>query len=746
MGKVASPPIPPTPYPPPTPPMRSRQLLAIGCLSLCTTLSPAIASGDDAVPSADAAGVDFFERKIRPVLVEHCERCHGGGDSIRGGLRVDSRDGLQAGGDSGPAIVAGDPDASELIAAIRYESFEMPPKGRLPEETIADFVRWIEMGAPDPREQPGGGSSGGDGANGAAAIDWQLAAEHWSFIPPRPMPPPELSNTDRIRTRVDPFILARLESAGLSPNEEANRRVLLRRVSLDLTGIPPSYDQVEAFVADESTAAYQRAVDRLLASVHHGEHWARLWLDLARYAEDQAHIVGNNKQLFYPNAYLYRDWVIEAFNDDMPYDRFVRLQLAADLIAPDDTDEYPALGFIGLGPKYYRRGSPEVMADEWEDRVDTVSRGLLGLTVACARCHDHKYDPVPTEDYYALAGVFASTEMFNRPLDSEVDTKDDGQAKDPERSMHVIREAKPRDLNVMIRGDVNNEGAAVERGFVSVLSGGTRETFRNGSGRLQLAQVITDRDNPLTARVIVNRVWGRYFGEPLVDTPSNFGALGSEPTHPELLDDLASRFMENGWSLKWLHREIVLSATYRQSSRLDADKHAVDPANRLLWRVSRRRLTAEAWRDSLLLAGGSLEREVGGRSMRPSDPDERRRTVYSTVSRFQLDPFLASVDFPDPNTHAERRSETTTPLQKLFALNGELIVRQSHVLAERLIDSADDRRERVVAAYRAVFARDPDDAELQLAFDYLSRGDDPRQAWAEYAQALLASNELLIVD
>lgn len=725
--------------------MRSRQLLAIGCLSLCTTLSPAIASGDDALrSSADDAGVDFFERKIRPVLVEHCERCHGGGDSIRGGLRVDSRHGLQAGGDSGPAIVAGDPDASELIAAIRYESFEMPPEGRLPEETIADFVRWIEMGGPDPRGVDGATPHGGP--KPSEAIDWQQAAAHWSFIPPRKMPRPEFSNTDWIRTRVDPFVLARLESAGLSPNEAADRRTLFRRLALDLTGIPPSYEQVEAFVADDSPAAYERAVDRLLGSVHHGEHWARPWLDLARYAEDQAHIVGNNKELFYPNAYLYRDWVIDALNDDMPFDRFVRLQLAADLIEPDDPEEHPALGFIGLGPKYYRRGSPEVMADEWEDRVDTVSRGLLGLTVACARCHDHKYDPVPTEDYYALAGVFASTEMFNRPLDSEVEIKDDGQAKDPERSMHVIREAKPRDLNVMIRGDVNNEGAAVERGFVSVLSGGTRETFRNGSGRLQLAQVITDRDNPLTARVIVNRVWGRYFGEPLVDTPSNFGVLGSEPTHPELLDDLASRFMENGWSLKWLHREIVLSATYRQSSRLDADKHAVDPANRLLWRVSRRRLAAEAWRDSLLLAGGSLEREVGGPSMRPSDPDERRRTVYSTVSRFQLDPFLASVDFPDPNTHAERRSETTTPLQKLFTLNGELIVRQAQMLADRFIESADDRHDQIVAAYRAVFARDPDEAELELAFDYLSRGDDPRQAWAEYAQALLASNELLIVD
>lgn len=693
--------------------------------------------------TADEEGLDFFERKIRPVLVEHCYGCHAEGGSPKGGLRLDSASGLRAGGDSGPAVVPGDVDASELIAAIRYESVEMPPEGRLSEETIADFVHWVESGAADPREP------NPDGIPVVEEIDWQRAAEHWAFRPAETIPPPRVSRPDRIRTRIDPFVLARLDSAGLEPNEPADRRVLLRRLSLDLTGIPPTYEQVQAFVADESTGGYERAVDRLLGSAQYGEHWARMWLDIARYAEDQAHIVGNNKELFYPNAYLYRDWVISALNEDMPYDRFVRLQLAADLVAPEDDEHLAALGFIGLGPKYYRRGAPDVMADEWEDRVDTVTRGLLGLTVACARCHDHKYDPVPTEDYYALAGVFASTEMFNRPLTDAVETKDNGHAKDPESSLHIIREAKPRDLNVMIRGDVNNQGEPVGRGFLSVLSGGTRETFAQGSGRLELARTITDRGNPLTARVIVNRIWGRYFGEPLVDTPSNFGLLGSRPTHPELLDDLASRFMENGWSLKWLHREIVLSSTYRQSSRLDPEKHAVDPANRLLWRASRRRLTAEAWRDSLLQAGGSLERQVGGPSIRPSDPAEVRRTVYSTVSRFQLDPYLASVDFPDPNTHAERRSQTTTPLQKLFALNGELIVRQACLLARRLIGMSDDPRLRVTAAYRTVFARDPDDDEVELALDYLSQAGDAdhaTDAWAEYAQALLASNELLMVD
>ena len=679
------------------------------------------------------------------MLVEACYECHAGEDAaIKGGLRLDSRDATQHGGDSGPAVVPGDLDASLLIAAIRYETFEMPPQGKLDDSVIADFVTWIESGAVDPRDSdsPTSGSK-----SVKPEIDWAEAASHWSFRLPEEKSPPSVLRSEWVRQPIDTFVLARLESAGLQPNEPADPRSILRRLSLDLTGIPPTYEELERFVADGSPGAYERAVERLLGSIHHGEHWARMWLDIARYAEDQAHIVGSNKELFYPNAHLYRDWVIEAFNRDLPYDEFCRLQLAADLIEPDDLRQRAALGFIGLGPKYYRRNSPEVMADEWEDRVDTVTRGMLGITVACARCHDHKYDPIPTDDYYALAGVFASTEMFNHPLDESVEQKGDGSAKDPDHAMHVVRESQPRDLNVMIRGDVENQGELVKRGFVSVLAAGERQQFVAGSGRLELANAIASRDNPLTARVIVNRVWGQYFGRPLVTTASNFGKLGTAPTHPELLDDLAARFMRNGWSLKWLHREIALSATYRQSSRIDLAKQTVDPANELLWRASRRRLQVEAWRDGLLMAGGTLDLTVGGPSIVPSDPQETRRTIYSTISRFDLDPLLALVDFPDPNSHSEARSQTTTPIQKLFALNSEFIVHQAQQLARRItapVEMSD--RERISSAYRIVFARLPDEDEVELGLRYLASATNSDSRWTEYTQALLASNELLVVD
>lgn len=715
---------------------------------------------------ATSPGDEFFERKIRPVLVEHCYSCHSAdADSLKGGLRLDTRDRMRAGGDSGAAVIPGDVESSLLIAAIRYESTEMPPEGKLDEQIIDNFEKWIEMGASDPREEekPMAGV-----ATTKPSIDWAQAAKHWAFQQPQ-RAASDMTLQSRIEsaskhpewaeTPIDRFVLEKLSQVNLEPNPRADRRTLIRRLSLDLTGLPPSMDDVEQFATDESPDAYERLVQRLLGSVHYGERWARLWLDIVRYAEDQAHIVGDNKELFYPNAYRYRDWVIEALNDDMPYGEFCRLQLAADLIAPDDDRHHVALGMIGLGPKYYRRGAPEVMADEWEDRVDTVTRGLLGLTVACARCHDHKYDPVPTEDYYAIAGVFASTEMFNRPLDNAVvrsaegapenaaENSKDKKAKTPEHSIHIIRDAKLRDLNVMIRGDIANPGEVVPRGFLSILGGGERMPFTNGSGRLELANAIASRDNPLTARVIVNRVWGELLGEPLVSTQSNFGLLGTAPTHPELLDDLAVRFMDNGWSLKWLVREIVLSSTYRQSSQIDPKQYAIDPANQWLGRANRRRLSAEIWRDSLLAASGTLDLAVGGTSIVPSDPKAIRRTIYSEVSRFQLDPFLSLMDFPDPNAHSEGRNETTTPIQKLFALNSDFIVLQAQRLATRVIEQPGlTLQQRIENAYQSVFARLPDDDELQLATAFLSRAPSDINHWTKYAQVLLASNELLIVD
>ena len=568
-----------------------------------------------------------------------------------------------------------------------------------------------------------------------APYDYEEAQAFWSFRPIAPQSLPALKNGETMENpRIDAFVLARLEEAELSLNAPADARVLLRRLSYDLTGLPPDWEQL-------SGLSFEEQVTALLDSPHFGERWARLWLDVARYAEDQAHIVGNNASLTYPNAYRYRDWVIKAFNRDLPYDAFLRQQLAADLVDPNDEAMQDALGFMGLGPKYYRRGDLAVMADEWEDRVDTLTRGVLGLTVACARCHDHFYDPIPTADYYALAGVFASTEMFNRPLTSDCEQDGKGQAKKPQEAVHLVREAaQMKDLPVYDRGDVTAPGETVKRGFLTVLGQGERASFSSeNSGRLDLAEHLVAESNPLTARVWVNRVWAELLGRPLVTTTSNFGKLGEMPSHPALLDDLSHRFMHEGqWSLKWLIREIVSSATYRQSSDLVAAKVELDPDNRLYWRMNRRRLPVEMWRDSLLVAGGTLERELGGESFDASDPASERRTVYARVSRLQLDPMLATFDFPDPNLHSPSRAETTTPIQKLFVMNHPLMVKQAEALAERL---PSEDAEAIEQAYRWLFGRAPSQPEIELGKAFLGA-----HARVDYAQALLASNEFAWID
>jgi hypothetical protein len=722
---------------------RRRRAVRIGAVVAVATAFASLPApaGRGGPPSGQ---VEFFEQKVRPVLVAHCYKCHSAHPAkVRGGLRLDSRDGLRQGGDSGPTLVPGDPAASLLLKALRYQGPKMPPGGKLPDRVIADFETWISRGAADPR-------AGEPATPAAKPMDVEAAKRFWAFQPPRTHAPPPVRDAAWPRKMIDHFLLARLERAGLGPSAPADRRTWLRRVSFDLIGLPPSPEEVEAFVNDPAPGADERLVERLLASPHYGERWARLWLDVARYAEDQAHIVGSDRSLFYPNAYLYRDWVIRALNADLPYDRFVRLQLAADLIEPDDPANRAALGFLGLGPKYFGRNSPAVMADEWEDRVDTVCRGLLGLTVACARCHDHKFDPIPTEDYYALAGVFASTRMFNQPLAGKA-AGEGGEARRPADALHVVCEAAATDLNVAVRGDVENKGPVVRRHFLWVLSAGEPKPFRRGSGRLELAEAIADPGDPLTARVIVNRVWALNFGRPLVGTPSNFGTSGEPPTHPELLDDLAVRFMAAGWSLKWLQREIVLSAAYRQGSGADARQRLADPDNRLLGRMNRRRLSVEAWRDALLAAAGRLDRTVGGPSVDPQAPGEGRRTVYSAVSRLELNPMLALFDSPDPNAHADRRVETTTPLQKLFVLNSPFMIAQAERLAEWLWrevpgeDDSSDRR-RIDRAYRLLYGRPAAAAEVRLGLAFLRGGDDRPARWRRYAHVLLAANEMLFVD
>jgi hypothetical protein len=739
--------------------MALSQPIARRFASLAVVLSLCLAAAEAVAEELPVTGVEFFEKKIRPVLVETCYKCHSAGaEKLQGKLLLDNREAARKGGETGPAIVPGDPEASLLLKALRYEDFEMPPSGKLPAEVIADFEKWIKEGAVDPRE--------GSGAPPPVKqIDFAAARQFWSFRPPHSHDVPPVSRPEWTERKSDGFVLAKLDAAGLSPAAAADRRTWLRRVTFDLTGLPPTPEEVTAFEADPSPDAFERVVDRLLAAPQHGERVARMWLDLARFAEDQAHIVGSDASLTYPNAYLYRDWVIAALNRDLPYDEFVRLQLAADLIEGDDSPNLPALGLIGLGPKYYSRRSLQVMSDEWEDRVDIVGRGLLGLTVACARCHDHKFDPIGTEDYYALAGVFASTSMFNKPLRDDVEKagekKGEGdddfengkklasEAKNPKDAMHVVREASPTDLNVFIRGVVENKGPVVPRHFLRVLCEGEPAAFASGSGRRELAEAIASPRNPLTARIIVNRMWALYFGKPLVATPSNFGHRGEQPTHPELLDDLAVRFMESGWSLKWLAREIVLSSAYRQASQYDGAVVAADPENQLLSRMNRRRMTVEQWRDALLAATGELQVAIGGPSLDPQDPAQRRRTIYSHASRLELNRMLAMFDYPDPNVHADRRVETTTPLQKMFVLNSPYMVEKAKSLAERLTREVPDSAlaatyQRIDLAYRLLYGRPATEDETRLGIEFLRGGDAGRLK--QYTHVLLAANELLYVD
>jgi len=679
-------------------------------------------------------------------------------------------------------------------------------------------------------------------AGAAGPIDWSTARNHWSFRAPVAHPLPAVKRKDWPRQPLDHFILARLEKAGLTPSAEADPRTLIRRVTLDLTGLPPTPEEVSSFVQETqneiarhkptavssksqalsvkgsapaslkaqrltpgaSPTAYERLVDRLLASPKFGERMASMWLPLARFAEDQAHQVGSDTQFFYPNAHLYRNWIIDAFNRDIPYDQFVKLQLAADVL-PDEVNaemgksvngvspaapistsphlpistspsqELAALGFLGLGPKYYNRNRLDVMADEWQDRVDTVTRTFLGLTVACARCHDHKYDPIPTADYYSLAGVFASSKMVNQAADG----KDDPATEAPKMrkdTVHVVREDKPRDLNIFLRGNVDNKGPVEPRHFLKVLSPGEPVPFKEGSGRKELAEAIASPTNPLTARVMVNRIWGLYFGAPLVSTPSNFGLIGDVPSHPELLDDLSVRFERGGWSIKTLVREMLLSATYRQSSgittpaaastklaaetpappanrkskiadRKSPDPLVVDGSNRLLWRMNRRRLSVEQWRDSVLFVSGKLQ-AGGGPSLELTDPANHQRTVYARVSRLKLNDLLMQLDYPDANVHAEKRSVTTTPMQKLYMLNSPLMQAQARDLATRITAiSGVSETSRVQRVYRLLYGRDPQPAELSLALEYLQKPEAqgmPR--WERYAQVLLVANEMLYVD
>jgi mono/diheme cytochrome c family protein len=920
-----------------------------------------------AVAQAQESAAEFFEQRIRPVLSAKCYACHT--TQRMGGLRVDSLEALLAGGKSGPAVVPGDPQASLLVRAVTHSDAKLRmPMGaaKLGDSEIADLTEWVKSGAPWPVGKPTKPGTG-----------------YWAFQPLQKTAPPVPRDAAWPHNAIDRFILAKLEEKNLRPGKPADKRTLIRRATYDLTGLPPTPEEVESFVADASPDAFRTVVDRLLASPRYGERWGRHWLDVARYADgdgrDQRPVYlgyGMAKD-GYANTFRYRDWVIDAFNRDLPYSTFVKAQIAADLMREKDRPNLlPGLGFFGLGPWFTSDDVVfvEARANERDDKIDALTRGFLGLTVACARCHDHKYDPISQKDYYALGGIFASSgydehnlaaesqvslykaqlakvkaqekavddaveqlrlevarkladripqylmalrklQLANGGLDArklideeklDADTfvrwatylsqpkkiehpylkpwlalmaqgggsnedarrvaddfrklvldiidertaliaateqqrhsyKPDAheawaklpgdliqfemfqfrqtivqQPMNPHRYylwLDVVRDEEgdfakkpgifefeykdlvrfltpaqignlsrmvaqyralqkelppeypylmtiadnpePTNLKLNLRGNPHALGEEVLRGFPAVLgkTEGEPATFTKGSGRLELADAIVR--HPLAARVMANRVWMHHFGRGIVATTGNFGAMGEPPTHPELLDYLAGRLIESGWSIKALHREIMLSAAYRLSSENVDANDAADPENRLLWRGPLRRLDAEEIRDSLLFVGGALDETMGGPALELSSDKNRRRTVYARIRRADytctsgtggVDRMLQLFDFADPASSVDQRTATNVPLQGLFFLNSGLAMSQSELVAKRLAAVGGDDATKIREAYELLFGRVPKDVEAKLGIEFLKAAGPT--AWPQYAQVLLSSNSFLYV-
>ena len=582
-------------------------------------------------------------------------------------------------------------------------------------------------------------NSGGNFALDASEnlVNVKSSEKLWSFVNPKKSSPPETIDSNWARGNIDRFILHKLEENGLEPEKEAIPEVIVRRLFFDLLGMPPSFNEIEKYKKADDPNNYARLIDQLLERPEFGERLASSWMNVARYAEDQAHQVGNDKKFFYPHAHKYRQWVIEAFNHDVPYDDFIRLQLAADKIDGVDEKDFAALGFLGLGPQYYNRGRLEVKAEEWEDSVDVVSRGFMALTVACARCHDHKYDPISTADYHAFAGVFASTEIHKREIVESTGDKS---------HIHIVKDGKVQDLPIFKRGDVTDKGEVIPRGFLEILSDRDSKKYTNGSGRLELANAIASSENPLTARVAVNRIWQLFFGQGLVKTTSNFGSLGGLPSHPELLDYLAVTFMENGWSIKDLIKRILLSSTYRQSSFVISLKRQKDEENKYYSYFPRRRLSAEMLRDSMLLVSGEMESgDRGAESLKVSDKKNLRRTIYSRISRKELDHYLALFDYPDPNIHSSSRDETITPAQKLYFINSEFVIERSKKISLEI--TSNNINESIIKMYQKILSRSPSNQELLRSVEYIGVVEEKKEErWQRFAQNLLISNEFIFRD
>ncbi len=934
--------------------------------------------------SQDPTTTDFFESKIRPVLVEHCYECHSrDAEEISGSLQVDSRAGLLTGGDSGAAIVKGDPELSPLISAIRYETSEMPPSGKLADHIIKDFEDWIRAGAIDPRDdlmllQEEGGE-----------VDWSQAREFWAFRP-RAATRDKSTLKGDLQTEnhpsrgvVDDLLNLEISKAEIQPNPLADPEVQLRRLCYDLTGLPPSIEMQDRWLADPSDKNWNRLVNELLASRGFGEHWARHWMDVARYADSN----GSDFNATYHEAWRYREYLIRSFNDDRPFDEMIRQQIAGDLLPSSNDDQrhdnLVATTFLMLGPKMLsERDKEKLTLDVVDEQIDTVGRAFLGLTLGCARCHDHKFDPVPTEDYYALAGIFKSTQTLNgesqkyvstwnrvelpstdaqrkaisdhkanlKRLESDVKEAesqlkemksrlsgtqtgfivDDADAKKtgvwktstyykhfvgdgylhddmagngenaieyhirlPQTGLyevrlshspgdnraakvpiqlttvqgeievfldqrkvkiepmwssigtfeltadadtiltlrntgtsgHVIADAvqfipqgeaeavkedaetlalraeveklemflsglkkefdatkkappaplpvamaptdrsadKIADSPVHIRGEVRNLGAVTPRGFLTVCSiEETKNDFSEASGRLELAQWLTHPRHPLVARVFVNRVWMHLFGEGIVRSVDNFGHQGGRPSHPVLLDDLAERFVQNGWQLKSLIRELVSSHAYRRSSANQADAMAKDPENRLLWRIPRQRLTAESIRDSIVFSTGRLDRSrriepMAGRgvlvssnnadsSARFDDVALPVRSIYLPIVRGYLPEFLLALDMADPDLLVGRRPTTNVPAQALVLINSKEVHQWAAQASERLLAESMSLGSRVEKASRMLLQRHPRPYEMKLAEEFFSGREEDVAAWTQYISAIYASSPFRFID
>ncbi len=951
--------------------------------------TPAQAAARPSNQEADPAKLEFFEKKIRPVLAQHCYRCHSQeARPLQANLLLDTREGTRRGGDSGPAVVPGKPEESSLIGALRFETFEMPPEGKLPAAVIADFEKWIADGAVDPRD--------GKALASAPEIDLEAGRQFWAFRPLEPTPAPRLPHDDWSAGEIDRYLFAVMDASGLQPAPRADRRTLIRRAYFDLIGLPPTREEIEAFLADKRPDAFARLVDHLLASPHFGERWGRHWLDVARFAESS----GGGRTLLFPNAWRYRDYVIRSWNADKPYDRFILEQIAGDLLPyetpQEQTENLAALGFLILGPHNYETQDKELLRmDVIDEQIDAVSKALLALTVSCARCHDHKFDPIPTRDYYALAGIFRSTKSltpgnvsgwveqslpmapeqaaaveqhqalrakvaaalaaaqkqvrqleselkllspdgplqgivldtdqaevvgawqassFNRPfvgadylhdgasgkgtkrviyrpklprpgmyevrlsytpstnrapsvpviiahaegettvtIDQTKPPAADGQfvsvgtfrfaaeggsvtisnqgttahviadaaqfipqgdaadttaaqaearakaeqaavplrkqldaanqevkklqgelaamdraAPEVPKAMGVQDEAQPGDYHLCIRGNVHKLGPIVPRGFLQVLPGSQVAIPEDQSGRLQLAQWITSTDNPLPARVMANRVWQHLFGQGLVRSVDNFGTTGETPSHPELLDFLATEFIQNGWSVKQLIRTIMLTQAYQASSQASEDALRVDPENRLLSHQNRRRLEGEALRDTMLFISGRLDRSVGGATIRPGTRSELgyefrepRRTVYLPVFRNTLLDLLEVFDMADPNIVQGQRNVSTRSTQALLLMNSPFVMQEAEAAARAILQQPGlSLGQRIDLAYEQSLGRLPSSAERELSRQYLEAVEKapalPEKSadlsaerldqWTRFYQALWASLDFRYVD